>query len=136
MNETFTESELAIIRENLTMDAIAEVMNTVLRSAEYQGVSKDGGSQLQQYFHQMVLSSTNNIRRQKQIVLSLGNKGMSFSDNGYTASRAGSNGSVNKLAIHYGIVCSACDDLEIEGTRYSCNDCEEVNFCFTCFMSE
>jgi hypothetical protein len=37
---------------------------------------------------------------------------------------------------HFGIVCDGCDQHNIVGDRYKCNDCKDFDYCGTCFSSE
>jgi len=35
--------------------------------------------------------------------------------------------------IHRGVVCDGCDIFPIVGVRYKCNECEDFDFCQTCY---
>lgn len=133
MNSIFTEEELEMINKHLTEHAVFEVMRTVLSSAEYQGLhEEDDEDVLKLYFRHLVLSATKEIRRKKQVVQSIGEIVAPSAPITPTKSQ------LSELAIHYGIPCNSCEDLEIEGVRYNCSGCvgEDVNYCYECFMKE
>lgn len=130
MESIFSDEELEIINKYLTEHAIFEVMRTVLSSAEYQGLNgEDDEPALKMYFKHLVLSATKEIRRKKQVVQSIGEK------IGSTTPVCSSGSQRSKMALHYGIPCNSCEDLEIEGVRYNCTGCSgDVNYCYDCFM--
>lgn len=128
MAGTFTEHEMQSIGKNLTSALIGEVMGGVLSSAAYQVFEESDDTALKQYFRKMVLSASNNIQRRKQIVLSI-----SHMDRREWKGPE----SFGRLAIHYGVRCDSCRNLDIKGTRFKCNDCDkDINYCFGCFMAE
>jgi len=133
MNSIFTEKELEMINKHLTEHAVFDVMRTVLSSAEYQGLHEEDDEEvLKLYFRHLVLSATKEIRRKKQVVQSIGEIITPSTPIIPTKSQR------SELAIHYGIPCNSCEDLEIEGVRYNCTGCvgEDVNYCYECFMNE
>jgi hypothetical protein len=133
MGSIFTEEELEMINKHLTEHAVFEVMRTVLSSAEYQGLHEEDDEEvLKLYFRHLVLSATKDIRRKKQVVQSIGEIVTPSTPISPTKSQ------LSELAIHYGIPCNSCEDLEIEGVRYNCSGCvgEDVNYCYECFMRE
>jgi hypothetical protein len=40
------------------------------------------------------------------------------------------------LVRHFGVICDGCEQQNIIGDRFKCNDCKDFDFCGTCFNSE